>query len=257
MLTIKLASEEDLLSSATLRIFKDNPKFFQKVLTALEDSLKSNERMLDLGCGYGFTAKFLGDCLGFKEVYGIDVDDNRLGIAQERVNALKVDLETDQLPFPDDFFDMVISFGVLEHLRYYDTSVKEAYRVLRSGGIFFVNCPNLGAWVNRLLLLLGYQPRDVEISQCLAMGLPNAWPKTRREAYGHIHSPTLKAISDLLRNYRFQIDATFGVACIDDSLSQTAEADVFLKALLRVLDKILSLRKGLSLRLFIVASKGS
>jgi ubiquinone/menaquinone biosynthesis C-methylase UbiE len=253
----KLASKEDLSSSATLRIFKHNPKFFKKVLYRLEDSLKSKERMLDLGCGYGFTTKFLADCLSFREVFGIDMDDTRLGIAQERCSALKINLETDQLPFPDEFFDIAISFGVLEHLRYYDNCVKEAYRVLQPGGVFFVNFPNLGAWVNRLLLLLGYQPRDVEISESLAMGLPNAWPKTRRESYGHIHAPTLRAMSDLLRNYGFQIVATFGISCIEDPLSQTAETRLPVKVLLRVLDKIFSLKKELSLRLFIIANKGS
>jgi len=37
-------------------------------------------------------------------------------------------------------------------------------KILADQGYFLISMPNLSSWVNRLALLLGYQPRDLEIS---------------------------------------------------------------------------------------------
>jgi len=45
-----------------------------------------------------------------------------------------VNLETDRIPRPDQSADMVIMCNILEHLYAHDFALKEAYRVLKSGG---------------------------------------------------------------------------------------------------------------------------
>ncbi len=76
------ATREDLEISATLRIFKNNKRFFEKIYSTLLHVVKSRERMLDLGCGYGYLAMMLAKGLGFREVYGVDIDKDRLKIAR-------------------------------------------------------------------------------------------------------------------------------------------------------------------------------
>jgi SAM-dependent methyltransferase len=248
------ASEQDLDSSATLRIFKRNPRFAEKVLKTLS-SFDKSENMLDLGCGYGLTTEMIGTCLGLKEIHGVDIDWNRIPVSEGRLSEVhKINLEVERLPFPDEHFDLVTSFGVLEHLRFYDNPIKEAHRVLKQNGILLISLPNLACWINRFLLLFGFHPRDVDISDSLAVGLPNFWPKDRREAFGHIHACTVKAMTELLENYGFATKTVFGVACIQDILSR-AHINMFEKAILRITDEILSRRVGLSLRFFIIAQK--
>ncbi len=46
------------------------------------------------------------------------------------------------LPFPDESFDCVISFQVIEHIRDDRLFVREIHRVLRPGGRFIVTTPN-------------------------------------------------------------------------------------------------------------------
>src|SRR5574344_353646 len=47
------------------------------------------------------------------------------------------------LPFPDESFDYVISFQVIEHIKDDACFVSEVHRVLRKGGKFIVSTPNI------------------------------------------------------------------------------------------------------------------
>jgi 2-polyprenyl-3-methyl-5-hydroxy-6-metoxy-1,4-benzoquinol methylase len=45
-------------------------------------------------------------------------------------------------PFEDESFDLVTSIEVIEHLRNPHAMIREAFRVLRVGGVFLVGTPN-------------------------------------------------------------------------------------------------------------------
>ena len=152
-------TEKDLQSGAALR---DLPNLL-KVLDIVRG--KGIRRMCDIGCGYGGLTKIVSRYLQVDEVYGIDIDDERLQVASQRgIKVFRVDIEYEKLSFPDEYFDLVTSFGVLEHLKHFDNFFTESYRVLRKGGFLIISMPNLGSWINRIALLLGFQPRDVEVS---------------------------------------------------------------------------------------------
>jgi len=57
---------------------------------------------------------------------------DKYGLKGEFING-----NMESLPFPDEKFDLVMSFGVLEHFEDMRPSIKEMVRVLKSGGIFF------------------------------------------------------------------------------------------------------------------------
>jgi len=243
-------SEADINSSATLSVFKANLKLFRKVLKTLDEMLPSKrEKMIDLGCGYGGLAKLIGDSLGFKEIYGLDVDSHRLSIAKEKgLQVHKCNLEENSFPFPDDYFDLITSFGVLEHLTYFDNMIKETHRVLKSKGTFLLSAPNLGSWVNRLSLLLGYQPRNLEISRFKVVGIHKLYYNLYEEItpVGHISSCTLRAIKELLDYYGFKVRECWGTGVVPSP-------DLKLNLVVKVLDGLLSKKATLSVRFILIA----
>lgn len=94
-------------------------------------------RILDIGCCTGKALKMFNK-RGDLELYGIDIRDEE----SEGFVFKACDLETEVIPFEDDYFDVVYSKSVLEHVRNTDNFVNEARRVLRPGGTFIGMCPD-------------------------------------------------------------------------------------------------------------------
>jgi len=256
---INEASEQDLASSATLTIFRDEPKLMVDIVSLLDSLIKRKEAILDLGVGYGFMTCLLKQALGFEKAYGVDIDEERARIARGRgINVYCLDLESNPLPFPNECFDFVMSLGLLNHLKFFDNVISEVTRVLRHGGIFFISIPNLGWWINRLCLLLGFQPPEIEISKKYAVGLPKFYP--RQESIEYVHSPTLRGIRELLTLYGFQVTKVFGAkiphSYMDAKIPSTHKRKKLLKSLVKAIDFVLSKRTGLSVRLFLISQKG-
>jgi arsenite methyltransferase len=109
----------------------------KQILQAL--NLQSGDRVLDVGSGPGFLASAIGEAVGSSGwVCGIDISEPLLAVAKAHCTHqswVKFHLaEADKLPFPDSYFDVVISTQVLEYLPDVDSTLAEIYRVLRVGG---------------------------------------------------------------------------------------------------------------------------
>jgi SAM-dependent methyltransferase len=106
---------------------------FLRTLHGLLDEIQAETpeaRVLEVGCGEGEIAGLLHARWG--EVTGLDLPDAGLradwaGVAGPRF--LHADAE--QLPFPDDHFDVVVAVEVLEHLRDPAQGLAEMARVSR------------------------------------------------------------------------------------------------------------------------------
>ena len=117
-------------------------------------------RLLEIGCSNGkYASRRRSQMGGTADVYGVDVGTMRLEEAKQRgIRAYSCDCEREKLPFESDFFDMVISNQVMEHLKEIHLVTDEIHRVLKPNGLLLVSVPNLAALHNRLLLLFGRQP---------------------------------------------------------------------------------------------------
>jgi ubiquinone/menaquinone biosynthesis C-methylase UbiE len=165
-------------------------------LTAAVDGERPGT-LLDVGCGYGGIAASLGDALGVPELHGVDIDGDVIEEARSKhVRAVRADVASAPLPYESESFDLLTCFGMLDYLPWYDVAVREFSRVLRVGGLVAVALPNLASWHNRLALLLGYQPRDVEFCSVRVVGHAPMY----REAVpvGHIHTPTTRAFREFM-----------------------------------------------------------
>lgn len=103
--------------------------------------IKPGETVLDLGSGGGIDVLLSARRVGSAgKVYGLDMTDEMLALARENqrragatnVEFLKGDIE--QIPLPDNSVDLIISNCVINLAPDKDRVLKEAFRVLKSGG---------------------------------------------------------------------------------------------------------------------------
>ncbi|MCZ8062369.1 class I SAM-dependent methyltransferase [Silanimonas sp.] len=98
--------------------------------------LCSGKDVLDLGCGSGYGIASLAPCS--RSAVGVDVSDAAIDYAREHYQS--VNLRFSQIfankptPFPDESFDVVLSFQVIEHVDDDVAYVSEICRLLRPGG---------------------------------------------------------------------------------------------------------------------------
>jgi SAM-dependent methyltransferase len=117
-------------------------------------------RVLDSGCGNGISVELLTDA--GMDAWGIDSSALRKWQWRQRKERRRLALgDARTLPFPDEFFDAVISSGVLEHIGVRESRnplyraepeadqcqkrrgyLAELLRVVRPGGIVWVDAPN-------------------------------------------------------------------------------------------------------------------
>ncbi len=119
------------------------------------------KKLLEVGCGLGT------DTLQFARngalTTGVDLTENSVAFAEKRFALYGVPGEfrtadAENLPFPDDTFDVVYSFGVLHHTPRTQTAINEVHRVVKSGGgqivIMLYHKQSLHVWLGTLLFFL-------------------------------------------------------------------------------------------------------
>lgn len=175
----RLVSEEALTRSYKIfypwsEEYRVDSKRFKFSLDLLDKmGLIENKKILDVGSGIGLMVSAL-NLLGGRAV-GIDRfifghnqnnfyqigDLEKLSKIWENNKISIIDGDAlSPLPFPDQYFDLVISDAFIEHLPESPRRLfKEVHRVLRTSGHFLVTTPNVATLQKRLrFLLLGRSP---------------------------------------------------------------------------------------------------
>lgn len=99
------------------------------------------ERALVNGCGVGMYVRALQPYAG--QVFGLDIEGEHLRRAVENAPGAVLQLARgEQLPYPDDFFDLILSHEVLEHVQDDRRAAGEMARTLRPGGRAVIFVPN-------------------------------------------------------------------------------------------------------------------
>lgn len=100
--------------------------------------------LLDLGCGNGNILQVLLDKTSIK-LSGLDLSDKMIDVAQKRLGnnvELKVG-DSEQLPWPENSFDMVICSMSFHHYTQPEKVLKEISRVLKKDGIIILGDPTI------------------------------------------------------------------------------------------------------------------
>lgn len=129
------------------------PDYYQQRLQKI-GFYGQKSKLLDAACGAGhwsIAASFLN-----AQVYGIDSTENYLNVARrinqkfKRKNLKFTFGKMESLPYPDDFFDYVISYCAW---MYTDRplTLKEMYRVLKPGGRIYLGAVAGWGWYFQLI----------------------------------------------------------------------------------------------------------
>jgi SAM-dependent methyltransferase len=110
-------------------------------LDALYQSLRKDvtPKLLDVGASAGTFVKLAGEH-GWS-AWGIEPSWSGARAALDQGLNFPIAV-AEKLPFPDESFDIVHSHHVFEHLAEPMIAAKEAWRVLRPGGMIFIEVPN-------------------------------------------------------------------------------------------------------------------
>ncbi len=114
-------------------------------------------RVLEVGCGAGVDlARF---ARGGADVTGVDVAASAIELARANFaqQGLRGDFQVadgEQLPFPDESFDLVYAHGVVQYTADPQRLVGECRRVLKPGGEAIVQVYNRISWLNALSTLM-------------------------------------------------------------------------------------------------------
>jgi ubiquinone/menaquinone biosynthesis C-methylase UbiE len=103
----------------------------------IDYKILKNKRVLDIGCGAGWSSEQFVR-MG-SEVTAIDITPKAVELTKKRFKlyGLKADIliaDVEHLPFPDNYFDYVLAWGVVMHTPNTDKAVDEIWRVLKPGG---------------------------------------------------------------------------------------------------------------------------
>jgi SAM-dependent methyltransferase len=110
---------------------------------AFASQLAGGGHVLDVGCGCGYGAHYLGTS-GADLVVGFDLSSEAIRYAKERYGGPNVQfavMDTYSLAF-DGAFDLVTCFEVIEHVEFPERALREIHTVLTKDGVLLISTPN-------------------------------------------------------------------------------------------------------------------
>jgi len=122
----------------------------------IDNTLASDNHILDVGCGTGATAKAIKTAYTDCKIVGINYSQNELNVAHKWLDeSIVFDLNTTAPLIIDGEFNLIICSHILEHLVNPSERVTQLAKYLCPTGRMILVVPNFAIWKARLNLLLG------------------------------------------------------------------------------------------------------
>jgi 2-polyprenyl-3-methyl-5-hydroxy-6-metoxy-1,4-benzoquinol methylase len=123
----------------------------------------SGTNLLDIGCAQGFFL-YNASKAGYT-TKGIEISQDA---AEYAIMEFGLDIEAkpfEELRFPENHFDVVTLWQVLEHVPYPLTVLKEVHRILKPGGLLVASTPNIAGIPAKILRKRWWDIKRLHINQ--------------------------------------------------------------------------------------------
>jgi len=103
-----------------------------------------SKTVLEIASGSGYGSSILAKS-GAKKVIAMDVSQEAIDMAQEKYGHEKINFklgDAENIDFEDNFFDVIVSFETVEHLKNPSKFISELKRVLSDDGLVLISTPN-------------------------------------------------------------------------------------------------------------------
>ncbi len=154
----------------------ENKKKIRAILHRLTAALADipDKKAIDFGCGTGFMIDLMKDL--FSEVHGVDITLDMMNkVDLTPGNIYLHECLAEKTSFPINYFDFATAYSFMDHLFDYKDFLKEVFRVLKPGGIFYTDLNP-----NRSFILAMYQIEKESIT-----GIS---PLVEKEIKGALHN---------------------------------------------------------------------
>jgi 2-polyprenyl-3-methyl-5-hydroxy-6-metoxy-1,4-benzoquinol methylase len=124
---------------------RDSSRLLDKILCwwrirAIKQYMKPGSTVCDLGCGTkGYFLRKIEPLIKSGQGFDVQVSNNQDG---SKTSLQEIDLDKALLPVTSSSVETVTSLAVIEHLNNELHHIKEAFRILRPGGLFVVTTPH-------------------------------------------------------------------------------------------------------------------
>jgi SAM-dependent methyltransferase len=119
--------------------FKARLEILEKLLV---NRIKKNNtkpfKILNTGAATGATSEMLQR---YGEVTSLEYDKDCCDFLVNSLNIRAINASITEMPFPDETFDLVCAFDVIEHVEYDQAALREVKRVLKPNGTLYVTVP--------------------------------------------------------------------------------------------------------------------
>lgn len=139
--------------------------------------------ILDIGSGRGFTLYFLKRFFKYHTVIGTQIEPTALKFSREKLGLDIYGEDLLEINLPENHFNVVTIWHVLEHLKEPEVYLEKIYRLLKKKGRLIIEVPNFDSWTRKL-------------TDKYWLGLDLNY---------HLNFFTFSSLSNLLKKYKFKI----------------------------------------------------
>ncbi|MBT3321605.1 MAG: class I SAM-dependent methyltransferase [Anaerolineae bacterium] len=200
----------------------------QMIVNAAEERISGT--ILENGCGVGMYIEHLSPFGG--KIFGLEYDFERTEEAAKNAKGI-INGAGENLPYPDNSFDLILSHEVIEHVQNDAEAIKEMMRVLKVGGRITLFVPNRGYPFETHGI---YWRGDYRFgNKPFVNYLPRKW---RDKLAPHVEIYTRKDLSKLFKDLPVKfIERTIIFGAYDNIIARLGLAGKILRTMLQFFEK--------------------